>query len=172
LHMFEEEAGFTKTLCYKVKPNFGAAFSDNNKIICFHIVASRKWMKSSFLASLYILLLRSIATCPFLEEGDFKNTETLIKKMVLLAQQTKSDAVKIRDKDYIQKSSWLWRPLLKNYHALFGKFAIEKNWSTEFNKVERGQSSLCYEGIYRLATGETSCRRVKEEMVKLGIKKS
>jgi len=154
IQTFDRLAGWPITRVQKV--NCGQDY-----IKAFYFRSSRRWMKSSYLISLYVLLVRM---CKDERISDFKNFNGLIDIVGKYANADIKDRLKM-DQTYVKSSYPYWEAIMKGYPRLFRKRKMEYYWDTQrLNGNEGG-----YEGIQYLVGGDTKYKEVRAEL--LTIKK-
>jgi len=153
INLFESTYGFPLSRCYRtiLKNGAGDAYDTTVKEIdklvhIYYLVGSRKWVKSSYMLSLYFLLLRYI----FHLSSNSVFTDKHIESMEAFEEFIKGGSgVNVNDWMYIKVSYPYWRKIFEHYRDLFGRFSIEHNWQAGFNKMS-SEGTMRYEGIYRL----------------------
>jgi hypothetical protein len=155
VNCYESAYGFPLTRCYRTVLVNKTGINENlfesvqNHISIYYIVGSRKWIKSSYLVSMYFLILR----CAFqlaLKDEDVESIEAFEKFI-------NNGGIKVSsDRTYLASSFKYWRKILENYQNLFGKFSIEHNWDAKFNEMA-DSGTMRYEGIQKLCD-RGSCR--------------
>jgi hypothetical protein len=125
----------------------------------FLLIASRRWMKSSYMLSLFLLLLR-IGLRSDLTDGDVGSVEKFEKRL--------ENTAGIGDIHHVVVSKYYWQKVIRNYHELFGKRKISKNWNPDDNKGFYDQGyGFKYEGISKLSDGTTKNKPLRDKLVKL-----
>lgn len=159
LHVFDKLAGWPLTRVYKVE-------TDNEFIRSYYFHSSRRWMKASYMISLYIMLIRM---CQDKRITDFKNFDGLIILLdeIMDAQNNSSDldqniALK-SDHHYVKDSFKFWKTLMLGYPKLFRKRKLEYYWGTNRINGSSGYS----EGVNYLVTGDTAYSEVYSELLKV-----
>jgi hypothetical protein len=173
LHLYENAFGFPRTLCYHVEavkaPDAVAVADDKMKpfrerVEYFYILTSRKWIKSSYMVSLLFLILRNA----YQSGADI--SEKALESLDTFKEMLKTPAgYKFMKSLHMSETYRYWETILRNYHELFGKFAIEHNWNHVFNEM-RDDGTMRYEGVYRLCSGNTQSAKIRKRWDK--IKKS
>lgn len=167
LALYEEFAGFLPTEVYMMNiPKETPLYSVAGKNT-FYIVASRRWYKSSYLLSLYLLLFRIAVKSEGFEDKDFASVETFEKKVRNLAQRRDNEM--LSDYETCNNTIRNWQKILRNYKELFGKKTIVKNWTPSEWGITRslGESLFRYEGISRLSASTSQNETLKAKFAKL-----
>ena len=173
LHLYENVFGFPRTLCYRIEavkgPDAAGVTEDKMKpfqdrVEYFYILTSRKWIKSSYMVSLLFLILRNVY-----QTGESIPEEALESLDTFKAALNTPAGSKLFRSLHMSETYRYWETILRNYHELFGKFAIEHNWSHTFNEM-RDDGTMRYEGVYRLCSGNTQSAKIRKRWDK--IKKS
>lgn len=171
INLFESTYGFPLSRCYRTilrngaGPNFENAVKEiNNTVRIYYLVGSRKWVKSSYMLSLYFLLLRYVFHLS--SNSAFKDKH--IESMEAFEDFIKSGSgANVNDWMYIKVSHPYWKKIFENYQLLFGRFSIEHNWQASFNQMSN-ENTMRYEGIYRLC--DSNNRSQSERVRKLFTK--
>lgn len=151
LNIIEREHKWALTTAHIVKP-----LSDGDTVYMF--VASKKWMRSPHLLSLFTLLVR-IAQQTKLNDASFKRIRTyksLLKKLKEYSAVTNHDF----DKISIKKTIKYWDPLFRNYLKLYHGMPMKRNFdSSKYDDhYDEGLQKLCCDG----ASDNETRRRFKE----------
>jgi len=144
----DKMAGWPLTRIHAVDANTPSA-----RVYYFH--SSRRWMKSSYLVSLYTLLVRMAKDKRFV---GIKNYEDLIK--ILDDSAKKADKLTI-DHTYVMDSYPYWEALLKGYPRLFRQRKMPYYWDTKRLDGSSGGS----EGIQYLVKGHTQYGEIRKELL-------
>ena len=151
LQTLDKRAGWPATVVYKLE-------TDKPWKVAYYFRGSRRWIKSSYLLSLYALLIRMCAD----ERIDgFKTFAALIDLMQSLR---KSSPVLQRDHEYVMTSMPYWEAILAGYPELFRKRKITYYWSPE-RLTEKNMAA--YEGIQSLVTGNTKYSGLTDKLKKI-----
>jgi hypothetical protein len=176
VHLYEQEYDFPQTLCFKTQyytPEDVVRVTKekglttkiyDTKLRFYYLIATRKWIKSSYMASLYFLILRAVYQCGgTIDDAAFESLDAW-RKYVNSAR-----AANFLAHSYVKDTYKYWELVLKNYHELFGKFRIDNNWSYNFNEM-RDEKTMRYEGVYRLI-GSTQSARMRKRWERIKNKK-
>ena len=151
LQAFDRIAGWPLTRVYQVE-------ADGRKWLkLYYYHSSRRWMKSSYLVSLYLLLIRM---CKDTRITGFKDFNGLVSK---LEKILKNDKLLI-DTSYVRQSLPYWEAIMKGYPSLFRQRKIQYYWDTDRLS---GNSSGGSEGIQMLTNGSTYYKEVRAELLKI-----
>jgi hypothetical protein len=155
LNIIEKEHKWSLTKAHTIKP-----YSYGDKV--YGIVASKKWMRSPHLVSLFTLIFRfsirkELQTPSFRRIRSYKGVMKNIKKF--------SGGLH-GDKYKVGASLKYWDPLLRNYSKMFRGWPMKKT----FNRSN--YTSHAEEGINRLCKGNSSSPKLRSrfnEVVKKAI---
>jgi hypothetical protein len=155
LHAVEKLAGWPLT-----KPSFEVEMPRDymSGMYCY---SSRRWLKSPYLMTLYILLVRM---CADVRITGFKNYDDLVK---LLGNLTSSGNHLKRDTDYVRNTFSFWRALMVGYPKLFRKRKITYYWDTARLQQRRNDYEGYGEGIARLCSGNTEYKEVYQKLIEI-----
>lgn len=152
LQAFDRAAGWPLTKIYKID-------CKQDWLKPYYFLSSRRWMKSSYLVSLYVLLVRM---CKDERITGFKDLKGLIATIEKL---TKSSNLKC-DGPYVKGSLPYWEAIMKGYPRLFRKRKMDYYWNIE--RLTNSQSnSGSAEGIHLLTCGSTKYPEVRKELLKI-----
>ncbi len=112
-------------------------------------------MKSSYLVSLYLLLIR---VCRDDRITGFKDFYSLVAVIDKIDRSTKK---LVTDNGYISSSKPYWEAIMKGYSRLFRKRKMVYYWDKE--RLGSGNNGGG-EGIQNLVTGATSYTEVRKEL--------
>jgi len=152
LRAFDQCAGWPLTRVYKLDVGSNSAW-----LGAYYYWSSRRWMKASYLVSLYVLLVRM---CKDERITGFKNMDDLVK---LMAKIQKSGTNLKNDHNYVMTSVPYWKAIMKGYPKLFRKRKMPYYWDT--SRIGGGSGGS--EGIQYLCNGDTSYTEVREELLKI-----
>lgn len=148
LQAFDKLAGWPLTRVHKVK-------TSARSIDIYYFHSSRRWMKSSYLVSLYLLLIR---VCRDDRITGFKDFYSLVAVIDKIDRSTKK---LVTDSGYISSSKPYWEAIMKGYSRLFRKRKMVYYWDKE--RLGSGNNGGS-EGIQNLVTGATSYTEVRKEL--------
>lgn len=149
LHVCERLAGWRLTRPYQVETGY------DDMLELFYLHSSRRWLKCSYLVSLYVMLVRMCKDGMF--EG-VKNFDDLEKRVM-----GKDSGVFKSDGMYITSTRDYWRAILVGYPELFQKRKMEYYWSPERVGGYTGGG----EGMYTLSTNSSKWSGLHGELVKI-----
>lgn len=155
LHACEKLAGWPMTKAWHVKGP-----KEYQSIV--HTLSSRRWIKSPYLITLYVLLMRIAADERI---TDFKNFDELEKKIADLNQSGKN--IK-RDSGHVRVTLPWWRFILRGYPDLFRQYKLPYYWSLE--RVPGVGHNGYGEGISRLCDGSTKFTAARDKLRKIKAK--
>lgn len=151
LQAFDRLAGWPLTRAYKIETNY----DDWLRPYYFH--SSRRWMKSSYLVSLYTMLVRM---CKDKRITGFKDFDGLVK----VIQKIPANHQLISDHTYVKNSLPYWKAIMTGYPRLFRKRKMPYYWDTaRFS----GSSTGGAEGLQYLVKGDTQYAEVRKELLKI-----
>jgi len=151
LQAFDRLAGWPLTRVYKIETGQG----DWLKAYYFH--SSRRWMKSSYLVSLYTLLVRM---CKDAGIVGFKDFDGLVK---VVGKITKSRNL-ITDNSYVKDSMPYWKAIMTGYPELFRKRKLPYYWDT--GRLS-GDSLGGAEGVQYLVKGDTKYTEIRKKLLEI-----
>lgn len=176
LNACEKHAGWYLTRAYKCKgiadqfrPSLGHRQGENerqpdlvpNKHVewanAYYFLSSRRWMKSSYLTSLYVLLVRMCGDKKFEGVKNFKGLMEIINKNTASGFS--------HDNGYIKSTSPYWEATLKGYSEIFEKKKIDYYW--DGNRIGSTSNNDGHEGIQRFCDGSTSYTEAYQAMMKV-----
>jgi hypothetical protein len=149
LHAFERLAGWPLTRVYRLET--GEDFLD-----AYYFWSSRRWMKASYMVSLYVLLVRM---CKDERITGFKDFYSLIK---LISKVSKAKQL-ITDHHYVTSSLPYWEALMVGYPEVFRQRKITYYWDTKRIGGNGGSS----EGIQYLVSGDTSYTEARNKVLEI-----
>jgi hypothetical protein len=154
VQVIDKLAGWPLTRAYKVDAQDG--------IRAYYFHSSRRWMKSSYLISLYVLLVRMAKD---MRVTGFKDFDGLYKILADVTSGGKSgqDQKLASDNSYVKDSLPYWEALMKGYPRLFRKRKMPYYWDT--SRLNGGSGGS--EGIQYLVKGSTQYGEVREELLKI-----
>ena len=114
-------------------------------------------MKSSYLVSLYTMLVRM---CKDTRVTGFKDFDSLVK----LLRKLQSSKPLHMDNTYVKDSLPYWKAIMTGYPKLFRKRKLPYYWDTaRFS----GSSTGGAEGLQYLVNGSTQYKEIREELLKI-----
>jgi hypothetical protein len=137
LHACEKLAGWPLTKIWRVK-----APAEYQYMV--HTLSSRRWMKSPYLITLYVLLMRLAEDKRIVNFKNFDELERLLHKH--------KSSLK-RDGHHVQSTLPWWRVVLRGYPDLFRQYKLPYYWSLE--RIPGHHDDGYGEGIARLCDGST-----------------
>jgi len=153
LQAFDRLAGWPLTRVYKLDVG-----NNNSWLQAYYYHSSRRWMKSSYLVSLYILLVRM---CKDERITGFKDFNGLVKVVNAALNSGKSLVV---DNNYVKSSLPYWEAIMVGYPKLFRKRKLPYYWDT--GRLEGGGTGGA-EGVQYLVKGDTKYTEIREELLKI-----
>jgi hypothetical protein len=151
LQTVDRMVGWPLTRAYEV--NTGK--ENIRRIIYTH--SSRRWMKSSYLISLYVLIVRM---CKDERITGYKDFAALQKLLLDISSSGKTLKC---DNGYVKDSVPFWEAVLKGYPRLFRARKMPYYWDTGRLNGSSGSS----EGIQYLVKGTTQYSEIRTEMLKI-----
>ena len=155
LNAYERAAGWYLTRVYPIEvPGF-------NWVRGYYCLSSRRWIKSSYLAYLYVLMIRMSTDEAF---SGFKNL-TQLKALITNKLETSAKpggSTFKNDHGYIQQTFPYWEALIRGYPALFEKHKLDYYWNSD----RLGGSKGYGEGISTLIRGDSSYTGLLTELRK------
>ena len=134
LNIIEKEHKWGLTKAYPIKP-----YSFGDKV--YMIVASKKWMRSPHMVSLFTLIFRifgekSLRTPSFMQLKSYKSVMQHIKEFSVKRGS---------DKSKVRASLKYWGPLLRNYSKMFRGHSMKDtfNRNNYRSHAEEGINGLC-----------------------------
>lgn len=143
IHVMEKLAGWPLTRAKIVEIEGSGQFG----VYCR---ASRRWIKSSYLITMYILLMRM---CKDDRIVGFKDANGLIKTIESIPKL-------VQDESQVRSTYQYWKAMVVGYPELFRQYKITYYW--DVNKLA-GESGYG-EGIYRLCTGGTKFPKIYDKL--------
>jgi hypothetical protein len=153
LQAFDRLAGWPLTRAYRIETNY------DSWLRAYYFHSSRRWMKSSYLVSLYTLLVRM---CKDERIAGFKDFDGLVK---IVGKITKAGGLRI-DNTYVKDSLPYWKAIMTGYSELFRQRKLAYYWDT--GRLS-GDSLGGAEGVQYLVKGDTRYTKIREKL--LDIKK-
>ena len=148
IQAFDRLAGWPITRVYKVD-------CGQDYVNAYYFHSSRRWMKSSYLISLYVMLVRM---CKDKRITGFKDFKGLVKLMETLTVKAPFLVV---DQAYVEASFPYWEAIMRGYPRLFRRRKIQYYWDT----TRLGESAGSYEGLQYLVKGDTRYKEVRNELL-------
>ena len=149
LQAFDRLAGWPLTRVYKIKTDY------NDWLRAYYFHSSRRWMKSSYLVSLYTMLVRM---CKDTRVTGFKDFDSLVK--VLQKAGTRNLTT---DSTYVSDSLPYWKAIMTGYPKLFRKRKLPYYWDTA--RLGGGNGSA--EGLQYLVKGDTQYKDIRKELLEI-----
>lgn len=149
LHSFERLAGWPLTRVYKLETTKGW-------VDAYYFWSSRRWMKASYMVSLYVLLVRMCKDERIKGFKDFYSLRTLIKKV-------STQKTLINDQHYVTSSLPYWEALMVGYPEVFRQRKITYYWDNKRIGGNGGSS----EGIQYLVSGDTSYTEARNKVLEI-----
>lgn len=151
VHAFEKLAGWPLTRAIRVDLP--------NKKYGVYVRGSRRWLKCSYLVTLYVLLFRM---CKDSRISGFKNFDDMIKTIRSIGNLQ-------QDSGHVSNTIGYWKAIALGYPYLFEQYKITHYWST-------GQvgGDAYGEGIAKLCSGSSSWTEMNRKLreVKADIDKN
>lgn len=166
LHAYEKLAGWPLTKVFEMH-------TDRDFIKAYYFLSSRRWIKASYLVSLYVLMVRlgkNSALTGFKNSAGFeKLVNGLIEKYSKTDGGWKQTPTSFNsDVGWLKSTLPYWGVILKGYSEMFRKMKITHYWSEQRLTNEHGQSA---EGIDYLCGGSTSYKEARKKLLELSKKK-
>jgi len=146
IHTCEKLAGWPMTKVWFVK-----APQDYQYMV--HTLSSRRWMKSPYLITLYIMLMRIAEDTKIVNFKNFDELEKLLDKH--------KNNLK-RDGHHVGATLQWWRFILKGYPDLFRQYKLPYYWSLA--RIPGNYSEGYGEGIARLCDGTTKYKEAWQKL--------
>ncbi len=136
LNIIEKEHKWVLTKAYPIKP-----YSHGDKI--YMLVASKKWMRSPHMLSLFTLIFR-INTHRGMRSST-TNRLKLYKSIMKHIKKFSVEGVVVGDKSRVNTTIEYWDPLLRNYNKMFKGFPMKDvfNRYSYRHHAEEGINGLC-----------------------------
>lgn len=147
IHIMEKLAGWPLTRAMAVEVG-------RNNVYSVYCRASRRWLKSPYLTTLYILLMRMSRDENI---SGFKTFDDM-EKILLSISRFNSDDNNIRN------TLPYWKALMVGYPEIFEKRKITYYWSLD--RLNTGTNGYG-EGILRLCDGSTQFKEAHEALMKV-----
>jgi hypothetical protein len=151
LHAFDKLAGWPLTRVYEIETNY------DNWLRAYYFHSSRRWMKSSYLVSLYTLLVRM---CKDERITGFKDFDGLVK---IVSKITKAGGLRT-DSTYVKDSLPYWKAIMTGYPDLFRKRKLPYYWDTS---RLTGDSLGGAEGVQYLVKGDTKYTDIRKKLLEI-----
>jgi len=149
LQAFDRLAGWPLTRVYRIE-------TDHDKwLYAYYFHSSRRWMKSSYLVSLYTLLVRM---CKDERIVGFKDFDGLVK---VVSKITGAGGLRT-DNTYVKDSLPYWEAIMTGYPKLFRKRKLPYYWDT--GRLSRDSMGGA-EGVQYLVKGDTRYTEVRKELL-------
>lgn len=152
LQAFDKTAGWPLTRVYKL------GVGSRNWLQAYYYYSSRRWMKSSYLVSLYVLLVRMCKDKRITGFKDFDGLVKVVQKALSSGQNLTSDH------SYVKPCLPYWEAIMKGYPDLFRKHKMPYYWDTARLSGGSGGGS---EGIQYLISGTTKYTEIREELLRI-----
>ncbi|MGD9157699.1 MAG: hypothetical protein PVG39_04790 [Desulfobacteraceae bacterium] len=152
LHILEKMVGWPLTKVYKIstykRGYYGYDGETNYEVKerlkrSYYVHGSRRWSKSAYMLSMYLLILKLVPKIPLLTAD---NTFESIRKHIKAHY----------NEEYVNNSVDYWPVMVKGYPKLFRNKKMQYYWSNE-----RLAASSYSEGLNRLIKGSTSYDEIK-----------
>lgn len=151
LNAFDRLAGWPLTRVYPITE------IPQDRKRAYYFLSSRRWIKSAYLLSLYVLLVRASSNDIF---SGFKNFDELEEKLSKGLGQSKT----AQDKNYLLNSLPFWRAIMLGYPKIFRQKKIAYYWNEErFGDDKPIRTSA--DGLDRLVTGRTSYKEAYRQLM-------
>ena len=152
LQAFDRLAGWPLTRAYKIET------PHDNWLRAYYFHSSRRWMKSSYLVSLYTMLVRM---CKDKRVDGFKDFDGLVK---VLSKIVGGSNGLICDNRYVRDSLPYWEAIMTGYPKLFRKRKLPYYWDT----ARLSNNSIgSAEGLQYLVGGDTRYTDIRDELLKI-----
>jgi len=151
LHAFDSLAGWPLTRVYKIETNY-----DEWLRACYFL-SSRRWLKASYMVSLYVLVVRM---CKDERITGFKNFDGLVK---VIKEATTGGHKLVYDHSYVRDSMPYWEAMMKGYSKMFRKRKMPYYWDKDRINGHEGSG----EGIQYLVSGDTAYSEVRSQLLKI-----
>jgi len=152
LQALDRIAGWPLTRVYKLDVG-----SRGNWLQAYYYHSSRRWMKSSYLVSLYVLLVRMCRDERITGFKDFDGLVKVVSKALTSTTPLKSDG------GYVKTSLPYWEAVMKGYPRLFRKRKLPYYWDSSRLNGSNGGA----EGIQYLVNGDTQYTEIRQEVLKI-----
>lgn len=150
MHAMEKLAGWPLTRPRVVK-------MPKNHQFGLYCRSSRRWLKTPYYVTLYILLMRMC--------GDPRITgfKTFNELEILMTKLSKTGGFK-RDDNHVRGTYMYWRAMMVGYPEIFEKKKITHYWNTD--RLNAGSNGYG-EGVLKFCSGGTSYKKARERMLKV-----
>jgi len=137
-----------------------------NTINMYMVVGSSKWLRSPYMLSLYMLLLR-LGTRGF--KGNFETHEELFKEFETFVNKNNghykdANHINYKDANHIKKKYPMWDILLENHSKFFRDKSINRLYNRKY--LVNGGSGF-NEGITKLCSGYSLDLEMNKKFVEL-----
>ncbi len=150
LNIIEKEHKWSLTKAYPIKP-----YSHGDKV--YMIIASKKWMRSPHLVSLFTLIFRISKNKPF-QTPSFRRIRSY---KTVMQHIKKFSATGGGDRYSVRATIKYWGPLLHNYNKMFKGYSMKDT----FNR--NNYHSHSEEGINRLCEDKCTNHKLQERFNKV-----
>jgi hypothetical protein len=150
LRALDKLAGWPLTRVYKIEHGKGDWLQPH------YFLSSRRWMKSSYLVSLYCLLVRMGKDERIDGFKDFKGLCKVVDKALASGKNLKNDHT------YVKTCRPYWEAIMRGYSRMFEQYKLPYYWDS--SKVG-GRAGV--EGINYLVTGDTAYTEMYRELKKI-----
>ena len=151
----DKMAGWPLTRAYQIE-------TGSTGVRAYYFHSSRRWMKSSYLISLYVMLARMAKDDRITGYKDFEGLKAILEKIIKEGDRNSDKALK-SDNSYVRDSLPYWEALMKGYPRLFRKRKMPYYWDTGRLSGSSGGS----EGIQYLVKGSTQYGEIRTELLKI-----
>jgi hypothetical protein len=151
IQAFDKLAGWPLTRAYKIETRH------DSWLRAYYFYSSRRWMKSSYLVSMYVMLMRMCKDTRIKGFKDFNGLVKVVQKCIDSGTNLKMDH------SYVKASLPYWEAIMKGYPRLFRQYKLPYYWDT--SRLNGGGANS--EGLQYLVAGNTSYKVIREELVKI-----
>ncbi len=152
IQAFDRLVGWPLTRVYKIETNH------DGWLRAYYFHSSRRWMKSSYLVSLYTLVVRVIKDNRITGFKDFNELVKVVNKTL------HSGKLLISDHTYVRDSLPYWEAIMTGYSTLFRQYKLPYYWDT---KRLNGSAYGGAEGVQYLVKGDTKYTEIRQELLKI-----
>jgi len=152
LQAFDKIAGWPLTRVYKLDVG-----DKSDWLQAYYYWSSRRWMKASYLVSMYVMLVRMSKDKRI---TGFKNFDGLVK---VLEKIFAGKSQLQNDHSYVKTSMPYWEAIMKGYPDLFRQYKLPYYWNTQ----RIGGGSGGSEGLQYLCNGDTSYTDVRKKLLEI-----
>jgi len=150
LHCLEKLGGWALTRVYKLE-------TPDDTMAVYYFLSSRRWIKSSYLAYMYVLLVRMCHDKWWGKHKSFKDLKEAYYARAKGAQFS-------YDHGFIRQSFPYWEAIIRGYPQLFEKKKINHYW--DYNRINSHTNNKG-EGIDKLSRNNSEYRGLFDELKKL-----